>query len=242
MLEWLKAEGEEIVGLVVHPAEKGKYREEILSASKLDDARIFEGPALRDTQSVETILGLNADIGVSAYFGYLIGPEMLKALPKGCVNVHPSMLPFNRGAYPNVWTIVDRTPAGATIHFVEEGVDTGDIIAQMEVSVEPTDTGQSLYRKLERASLELFKSTWPLIATGTNTRIPQSEGEGTHHRVKDVERIDEIDLDGTYKAGDLIDLLRARTFPPYKGAYFTVDGRRVYLRLELEYGDETGGD
>jgi methionyl-tRNA formyltransferase len=188
---------------------------------------------LRKRAVLEDIRALKPDLGVSAFFGYLLRRGFLDLLPAGCINVHPAFLPYNRGAYPNVWSIIERTPAGVTIHYLDEGVDTGDIIAQVEVPIEPVDTGESLYRKLERAALELFKQTGPLIRSGEAPRLPQPRQEGTSHRVRDVERVDRIELDRTYTARELIDLLRARTFPPYPGAYFWSAGRKVYLRLQL---------
>ena len=154
------------------------------------------------------------------------------------VNLHPAYLPYNRGQYPNVWSIIEGTPAGVTLHYIDEGIDTGGIIARREVPVEPVDTGESLYRKLEATALELFRETWPLIKAGRAQCLPQDKQAGTYHRTRDIEAIDAIDQERDYKAGDLLNLLRARTFPPYKGAYFTADGKRVYLRLQLEYGQE----
>ena len=58
------------------------------------------------------------------------------------------MLPYNRGMHPWYWSIVDETPAGVTIHFIDENIDEGHIIAQKEVLIDPTDTGESLYGKL----------------------------------------------------------------------------------------------
>ncbi|MHC5002850.1 MAG: formyltransferase family protein, partial [Planctomycetota bacterium] len=139
-----------------------------------------------------------------------------------------------RGGYPNVWSIIDRTPAGATLHYIDEGVDTGPVIAQRRVEVGPTDTGATLYRRLERACVDVFRDTWPDLARGSIRAAPQDPSAGTSHRDRDVKEIDRIDLDATYRARDLIDLLRARTFPPHRGAYFVEGGRRIYLRLELE--------
>jgi len=106
------------------------------------------------------------------------------------------------------------------------------------VEVEPIDTGETLYRKLEGACLDLFREYWPRIRGGHAPRSAQESG-GSYHRTRDVERIDAIDLDRQYRARDLIDLLRARTFPPYPGAYFEEGGRRVYLRLELSFAQNT---
>ena len=119
---------------------------------------------------------------------------LLDAFPAGCINLHTGYLPYNRGAYPNVWCIVEGTPAGVRLHYLDEGVDTGAIVARREVAVEPVDTGRSLFEKLEEAALRLFQETWPAIASGAAPRAAQNPSEGTH-RVADVARIDEIDLD-----------------------------------------------
>ena len=238
ILKWLTEQGEEIVGLVIHPPHKQKYVHEMLEVTDLPPDRIFYGSQLGDSDVVEAIRKLMPDIGISILFDYILKPEFLDIFPRGVINLHPALLPYNRGQYPNVWSIVEGTPAGVTLHYIDEGIDTGDIIAQQEVPVEPIDTGETLYRKLERASLSLFQKTWPLIKAGRAPRIPQNKEVGTYHRTRDVESIDKIQLDQEYKARDLINILRARTFPPYKGAYFEVDGKRVYMYLRLEYGEE----
>ncbi|MCH8109712.1 MAG: methionyl-tRNA formyltransferase [Chloroflexi bacterium] len=233
VLEHLKATGEDVVGLVLHPHERRSYGAEMIEASGLGEASIFDGSRLRQAETLEAIADLKPDIGISVLFGYILKEEFLTLLPEGCVNLHPALLPYNRGSYPNVWSIVDNTPAGVTLHYIDVGIDTGDIIAQREVAVEPVDTGETLYRKLEKTALELFTETWPLVASGNAKREPQPRENGTYHRVKDVREIDRIDLDGQYTARHLINVLRARSFPPYPGAYIEVDGQRVYLRLQL---------
>ena len=239
ILEWLKAGGEEIAALVMHPTDRRKFGAEIIAAAGVDPARVFDGTRLKEPAVMEAIRALKPDIGLSVLFGYILKEEFLSLFPRGVVNLHPALLPWNRGAYPNVWSIVDGTPAGATLHYIDKDVDTGDKIAQREVEVEPVDTGESLYRKLELASVELFKETWPHIKAGKVARTPQSRSTpGTLHRTKDVGAIDEIDRERSYKAGELINILRARTFPPYKGAFFKVGGRTVYIRVSLEYGRE----
>ncbi|MFC2144243.1 methionyl-tRNA formyltransferase [Acidobacteriota bacterium] len=229
---------ERVVGLVIHPPEKQRYGEEIIAASALPEEQIFDGASLKRAEVIEAIRALRPDIGLSVMFGYILQAEFLALFSRGVINLHPSLLPFNRGPHPNVWSIVEGTPAGATIHYIDEGIDTGDIIAQRDVIVEPTDTGGSLYAKLETCCVELFRETWPMIKRGTAPRIPQPPEAGTSHRIRDVELIDRIELDQSSTARALINILRARTFPPYKGAYFMDQGRRVGLRLHLEYEDD----
>ena len=235
VLQWLKEQNEHLVGLVIHPVQKRKYGEEILRSAQVSPEYVFDGPQLRQPEVLEAIRALRPDIGLSVLFGYILQPGFLSLFPAGVVNLHPAYLPYNRGTYPNVWSIVEGTPAGVTLHYIDAGVDAGDIITQRKVPIEPVDTGATLYRKLEQACVELFKETWPLIRSGKAPRIPQDGQKGTYHRTRDVERIDHIDLNRTYAATELIDVIRARTFPPYPGAYFVHQGRKVYLRLQLLY-------
>lgn len=234
----LRRAEEEVVGVVVHPPDRSKFRREILRECDVDPDRVFDGSALRRPEVIESITAIHPQVGISALFGYLLREEFLEATACGFINIHLGLLPYNRGAFPNVWSIIDGTPAGVTIHDVDAEIDTGAIISQREVPVQPVDTGETLYRKLERAAVALFEESWPLIRSGEAPRVPQDRDEGTRHRVRDVDRVDEIDLDRCYRAGDLIDVIRARTFSPYGGAYFGHRGRKVYVRMELAYEDE----
>jgi methionyl-tRNA formyltransferase len=238
LLRVLRGQGADLVGLVAHPPDRQKYRAEIVAEAGLPADRVFDAARLRDPAVIADIAALKPDIAVCGCFGYILRKPLVDVFPRGVVNSHISLLPYNRGAFPNVWAIIDRTPAGVSLHYIDGGVDTGDLIAQKEVPVEPTDTGQSLYGKLERAAVELFTETWPKLRAGTIGRTPQDHTRATGHKLADVASIDEIDPDATYTGRELIDRIRARTFPPYKGTYFVDNGRRVYLRLELEYGDE----
>lgn len=238
ILKWLLESDEKIVGAVLHPRTRAKYLDEMMELAQRYAIPIFEGSHLSNPVVIDSLREVNPDIGISILFGYILKQAVLDLLANGCINLHPSYLPYNRGAFPNVWSIVEGTPAGATLHYIDRGIDTGDILARVPVKVEPFDTGASLYAKLEDASLELFKKTWPEIRSANVERIPQQPNQGTMHRVKDVEQIDEIDLNKSYLARDLINILRARTFSPHNGAFFLHNGRKIFMRLELSPSDE----
>jgi methionyl-tRNA formyltransferase len=238
VLEWLKDRGEEIVGLVIHPPTRQKYAKEMKCLLKLPSSAVFDGSRLNDPKVQKAIRSLRPDLGISILFDYILRPAFLEIFPRGVINLHPSFLPYNRGQYPNVWSIVEGTPAGATLHYIDRGIDTGAIIAQKKVDIEPIDTGEMLYRKLERASMDLFKKSWPFFASGKLRGKKCAGAKGTYHCTADVEKIDRIELSKKYPARELIDILRARTFPPYRGAYFIHKGRRIYMRLELEPGEK----
>lgn len=243
VLKWLKTQDDELVGLSIHHGKKRSWGEEILDAADLPEERIFDASRLSEPETINAIKQLKPDIGVSILFGYILRKPFFSIFPKEVINLHPGMLPFNRGAHTNIWSIVEGTPAGTTLHYIDEGVDTGDIIAQREVTVSPTDTGKTLYRKLEDASFELFRQTWPKFRTDDIERTVQpGPDEGSNHRVKDLNKIDEIQLDQTYSARELINILRARSFPPYKGAWFEENGQKIYINLDLKEEKEFDRD
>lgn len=177
-----------------------------------------------------------ADLGVSVQFRRILRAPELARYPRGVVNLHTGYLPWNRGAMPNVWPILDGSPAGVTLHYLDEGVDTGPLVARQQVAVEPWDTGETLYHKLEEAAFTLFCETWPKVLAAPNVGLSQALFEpGTSHRANAVEVYDRLRLDDEVTVGSLIDVLRARTFPPHRGCYFVDEqGRKVYLRLSLE--------
>jgi methionyl-tRNA formyltransferase len=241
VLRWLVSEGHPPAGMVVHPPGRGKFVDELLAASGLPDDKVQLGPAMQTVDGKQWLASLRPEWIVSVMFGYILSDDILRVPAVGAVNLHPSLLPFNRGADPNVWSIVERTPCGVTLHWIDEGIDTGDIIAQMEVPVAETDTGATLYQRLEQAGLELFRQSWPLIEQGSPPRIKQSQ-RGTFHRSRDVAALDCIDPDALFSARALVDILRARTFPPYRNAYLNLAGRRIFLHLELEEEGASDGE
>lgn len=118
------------------------------------------------------------DMIISHNYKYLLTSEIIKYPKYGCINLHISLLPWNRGAYPNVWSFLMDTPKGVTIHYIDEGIDTGDIIIQKEVFIdEEKETIKSSYEILHREIQCLFKENWGKIKTGTIKAKEQTGGE-----------------------------------------------------------------
>ena len=231
--KWLRRCNEEIVGLVLNKPDDQRFGSEIRTALDLPENRIWVGHQVREPNVLATISKLQPEMGISASFAYLLKPEMIDIFPRGCINLHAAMLPYNGGWHTNVWPILDGTPAGATIHYIDAGVDSGDLIVQRETPVEPTDTGGSLHEKITRDLIELFKENWSSIREGKNSRIQQDRSKATTHRKSEIGEISRIDLDRIYRTRELVDLLRARTYLPYPSAYYVEDDKRSYVRIEL---------
>lgn len=126
---------------------------------------------------------------VSYNYRHLIPEEVLELVKGKIINLHASYLPYNRGSSPNVFSFLEDTPKGVTIHVMEKGLDTGDILCQKEVLMdENQETFASSYDKLILAMECLFKENWEAIREGKITPRKQ-EGPGSYHRMKDLEKI-----------------------------------------------------
>lgn len=134
----------------------------------------------------------NADFLVSYRYRHILKADVLDQFPDRAVNLHASLLPWNRGADPNLWSFLDDTPKGVTLHYIDEGIDTGDIIAQREIVFDaPTETLASTYRRLDTAIQHLFRDHWDAIKSGRCPRRPQPPG-GSVHRLKDRDAVNHL--------------------------------------------------
>jgi methionyl-tRNA formyltransferase len=213
---WLAGRGE-LAALVLHEPARQKHVEHLASELAV--------PSWTWPNGLEGVQELRPDCLLSVLFGHIV-PSSWLTVPRWMpLNLHPGFLPHNAGANPNVWPIVDGSPAGTTLHVMADTIDSGQILAQRRVEVTPADTGATLYERLEDASFELLQDCWDSVES--LELVPQTPG-GSYHRSDELHG-----LDPTPSEFDLIDRLRARTFPPY-GAEFERDGRRWRIRVELE--------
>ena len=149
--------------------------------SRLTVLRILEADAALG--AVVTAAATADWVVIHGYRGIL--PASFVAARRGrIVNCHVSLLPWNRGADPNLWSVLEDTPSGITIHFVDTGLDTGPIVAQREVPIDADDTLSSSYDRLQHSMGALFQDTWPALVSGATTPRPQGAG-GTSHRISD---------------------------------------------------------
>jgi methionyl-tRNA formyltransferase len=130
------------------------------------------------------------DIGISILYPYIIPKHIIGIFPMGIINLHPALLPYCRGKYPVFWAIVDRKPAGVTLHYIDEGVDTGDIIAQYHISYNGSDVCRDIYARCVNQGYYLFTHAWESIVRGTAKRVPQPEHKATFHLSKELHNRD----------------------------------------------------
>lgn len=149
-----------------------------------------ENVAIRsDPIGPEAITSVQPDVVVSYNYRHRVTNEVLRLIPERVINLHIALLPWNRGAHPNLWSILDATPKGVTIHLMDDGWDTGAILLQKEVAIdEGSETLESSYDILHREIQELFMSNWDGIKTGAIGPTRQPPG-GSIHYLKDFETV-----------------------------------------------------
>ena len=127
---------------------------------------------------------------VSYNYKYLIQEEIIDYVHAKVINLHISFLPYSRGAYPNIWSFLEDTPKGVTIHYVDEKIDTGDIIVQKQIFMdENNETLKSYYEILHREIQKLFKKNWSKIKKSEIAPFPQI-GKGTFHIKNDFSKFE----------------------------------------------------
>lgn len=151
-----------------------------------------------------------------------------------CINIHPGYNPYNRGWYPQVFSIINGEPVGVTIHKMDSRLDHGAILFQEKVEIGPADTSYDVYLRIQRLEKEMLKKHLPAILLGEYIETPVQNGGSIHYK-KDFEALCKIDLSRQATYGEVIDHLRAVTFKGFRNAFFeTEKGEKIYVSIGLE--------
>ncbi|MCI5621892.1 MAG: methionyl-tRNA formyltransferase [Lachnospiraceae bacterium] len=185
-LEAILAAGHQVVLAVTQP-DKPKGRGKNMQFPPVKECAIaheipvYQPRRIREPECVDYLRQYDPELIVVAAFGQILPMEILTMPKYGCINVHASLLPKYRGAAPIQWAVINGDPvSGVTIQRMAEGVDTGDIIAKVEVPLDKKETGGSLFDRLAEAGAALCVEAIASIEAGKATYTPQDEAEATH--------------------------------------------------------------
>jgi len=220
------------VCLVLDSKNLRNYNNRILHKSNVQN--ILYSDHLQDPNAVIELEKMNLDLIILAWWPYLLNESFINIPKIGCLNLHPSLLPFNRGKHPNFWSIIEDVPFGVTIHFIDAGIDTGDIAFQRIIDKTWEDTGETLYKKSKVEIVKLFKNNIKEIISGNIPRIKQHKNNGSFHMAKEIDAASEIKLNEKYEARRLLNILRARTFQPHPGAWFIDDKSKYEVKIHIK--------
>lgn len=161
----------------------------------------------------------------------MILPQEIIEIPKhGCINVHLGLLPEYRGVNGIRWALLNgEEKTGVTIHFMDSGIDTGDIISRVSFPITSEDDILSLMKKSKTAGLYLLKNCWQKIASGKANAIPQDESKANYYSAK-MSSLETIDWSKSNI--EIHNLIRASVIP-FSGVYTFWNGHKLVMRKSV---------
>lgn len=236
----------DIVSVVTQPdrpAGRGRRPRpsDVKRAATALDLPVWTPETMKEAEAAAHLRRLAPDVGVVVAYGEILPPEVLNIPPKGFLNVHASLLPRHRGASPiQAAILVGDTVTGVTIMLMDEGMDTGPILAQREIPIASDETGGTLFEKLSTAGAALLVETLPRWLKGDVTPRAQDHARATVTRLLKKE---DGRVDWSMPAAHIERKVRA--YSPWPGSFTTWDGTRLKViavhLLERSAGDKEPG-
>ena len=224
------------LGRVVTQPDKPVGREQKITAPPIKKALIAGGPnagpaqtlqpaRIKDREAINQIRALAPDVIVVMAYGQIL-PRAVLEIPKiACLNLHASLLPRWRGAAPIQAAIAagDRK-AGMTVMYMNEGLDTGDILLQRKIDISPSETGATLHDRLAQIAPEALLESLRLLAAGNAPRIPQDQALATYAPKLNREA-------GRLNWNESVEAIerKIRAYNPWPGAFTEFSGRNLKI-------------
>jgi methionyl-tRNA formyltransferase len=221
----------EVVGVVTNPSdiEKDRWHESVAEIASNQNIPVFITQNINSAEGISYIKRQSPDIIFVVYFDEILKSEIIGIPPLGCINLHMALAEEYRGCYPTTWAILNgEKRTGVTLHYIDEGIDTGDIISQVKVPITEYDTGKSLYDKCTKAGIDLFHEQFQFIVDGVANRRKQATNSDSKYYKRDYPSR-EIDFS---KDGErILTHIRAHLFEPFPPPFFSIGGKK-YIIIE----------
>ena len=229
-LENIVKAGHDVVGVITQPDKPkgrgGKMQYTPVKEKALElGLDVYQPQRVKETEFIEKLKEMNPDAIVVIAFGQIL-PKAILDMPKyGCINVHASLLPKYRGAAPIQWSVIDgEKETGVTTMYMNEGLDTGDIIDKVVVPIDKKETGGSLFDKLAIEGGKLILKTLIELENGTAVRTPQDDSKSNYAGMIN-KQLGKIDFN---KSANEIERL-IRGLDPWPSAYTKMDGKTLKI-------------
>jgi methionyl-tRNA formyltransferase len=227
-LRALQKSDHELVGAVTQP-DKPAGREQKITAPPVKVAvagsniPVLQPSKIKEAAAIDRIRAFKPDVVVVMAYGQIL-PRAVLEIPKiACLNLHASLLPRWRGAAPIQAAIAAGDhETGITVMYMNEGLDTGDILLQRKIDILPTDTGGSLHDRLAEIAPEALLAALQMLANGRAPRIPQDNAL-TSYAPKLDRKAGRIDWNESAKQIER----KIRAYDPWPGAFADFDGRKL---------------
>ncbi len=228
VLDAMLASGHQVVGVYTRPDRpSGRGRPTAPPPVKLyaeeQGLPVFQPSSMGRREAVDGLGALSPDVIVVAAYGRILPPSVLDIPPRGALNIHPSLLPRYRGPSPVATAILEgQSRVGVTLMLMDEGMDTGDILAQKETGTLPGETAGQLTIRLFSLGADLLRDALPGWLAGSVSPVPQEDAQATVTRLMVKE---DGEMDWSLPAVQLE--RRVRAFDPWPGSYTSWKGKLV---------------
>jgi len=236
-LDALTAQGESVVGVVTVP---GKAGDPVKQSAERLKIPLLQTAGLNKPHAVEWVGSRKPDLLVLAFVTQFVPKAMIEASTYGGINYHPSLLPKYRGGSAINWTLIEgETETGVTIHFIDEGVDTGPVLLQEKVDIDPDDTVKSLYfNKLYPLGIKMIGEAVRLIRKGKARPFDQDPARASF---QPVIRESDVLIDWTDPVRKIYNLIRGSNPSPgattwFKGEKLKIWEARPYASVGTRVG------
>lgn len=225
----------ELTGVVTPPDRpRGRSRQPVappVKAAALElGLPVFQPPGLRSAAAQERLAEMRPEVIVVAAYGRLLPPETLQLPPYGCLNLHPSLLPQGRGPSPVADTLLrGAAETGVSLMLLDEGMDTGPVLAQKVIPLDGTETAGALTETLFRRGAELLLEALPAWVAG---RLPAQRQDETQATI--TRRLEREDGRADWTQPAALLARQQRAYTPWPGLFTTWNGQNLKL-LEVEH-------
>ncbi len=187
---------------------------------------------------ITRVRALNPDFLFSFYYRQMLKPPLLAIPKRGALNMHGSLLPNYRGRAPVNWAVIKgETETGATLHYMVEKPDAGDIVIQQAVPILPNDTALEVFHKVTAAAAQALDHSLPGLLAGTAPRTPQDLSKGSYFGARKPE---DGRIDWSWPAARVHNLVRG-VAPPYPGAFSTINSKTLRV-LKTQFSARAAAD
>lgn len=232
-----KMDGVELLGVVIgndnpHNNDPWKDVECLEEYAKKNNIKIFTMGELKDNFE-----RFSLDLGLLCRFSRIVKDDIISLFKFGMINMHGGLLPEFAGLYSCNYSILFGSKyGGGTLHFVDKGIDTGNVIKRCEFKITDDDTGFTVFQKTQKVLYEGMMEIIPLVLNAKIESIPMQQliekgYESRYFNKKSINLYKEVSKDELFTEKGMRKI-RAFDFPGYEPAYCIIDGKKIYLRTD----------
>lgn len=231
LLDYLiRREDTKILAVVINSEEKinPEFKSQVsnlIFGAEFEIEILQYSPRIWESAEFNQLLG-SETFGISVLFGHIFPGKIISKFNGNLINLHPSLLPIGRGADPIFWSVIEELPQGASIHRIDEGIDTGEILVQEEIEIKSWLSSGQIYELAMAKLYHLFVDFYPYWNSSTPS-VPQV-GQGTHHQSHELVKIKSQILENSGILFKQLNLIQALTYNDHRKARLVLPNQEIW--------------